>query len=432
MGIWNNVKKTYYYSKKNGIKNACYAAAERILSPYYKDYKYIPINRAEEEEQRRKVWDEKKLFSVVVPAYRTEPKYLRELIESVLEQTYPYFELIIADAGGEVRVEEIVKEYPDERIRYLVLKENLGISANTNVAIKEAKGDYIGLLDHDDLLTKDALYEMACKIEEHCNENKELVLLYSDEDKCDKEAKTFYEPHFKCGLNVDLILSNNYICHFMVAKRELFQELLLRPEYDGAQDYDFVLRSLAKLWERKELIGYIPKVLYHWRCHEDSTSANPQSKMYAYEAGKRALQDFVQNMEWQAEVSHGKHLGYYRVEYKPDIFTNRKEVGVIGGRVIHKNKNTGVILSLEGEELYKGVHFGYAGYMNGITVPTEVLAVDIRNMQVAPEVDGLYKEIVGLSYNVDDAEELSLRFCEEVRKAGYKILYFPFMSDVRI
>ncbi len=432
MGIWNNIKKTYYYGKKNGIKNACYAAAERIFSPYYKNYKYVPISPEEEEMQRNKVWDRKIMFSVVVPAYRTKPVYLRALIESVLAQTYPYLELIIADAGGEERVEPVVREYTDERIRYFVLEDNLGISENTNAAIKVAKGDYIGLLDHDDLLTKDALYEMACAIEAASRNNKELALLYSDEDKCDKETKSFYDPHFKCELNVDLILSNNYVCHFMVAKRELIQELLLRKEYDGAQDYDFVLRSVGKLWDSRELVAHIPKVLYHWRCHEESTAVNPQSKMYAYEAGKDALQDFVNTMGWNVKVSHGKHLGYYIMEYKPNVFENRKDIGVIGGRVISKNKNDATIVSLEGEELYKGISSGFAGYMNEITVSKEVAAVDIRNMQVAPELDNMYKNIVGLSYNIQDAKELSLRFCEEARKAGYRVVYFPSMTEIHM
>jgi len=432
MGIWNNLKKTYYYGKKNGIKNACYAISERLFNPYYKNYKYAAISPEEEKKQRDKVWDRKTLISLVVPAYRTKPEYLRALIESVLMQTYPYFELIIADAGGEESVAPVVGEYDDERIRYIVLEENLGISENTNAAIKAAKGDYIGLLDHDDLLTKDALYEMACTIEEASKNNKELMLLYSDEDKCDKEANSFYDPHFKCGLNVDLILSNNYICHFMVVKRELMRELLLRKEYDGAQDYDFVLRSVGRLWDSRDLVAHIPKVLYHWRCHEDSTAVNPQSKMYAYEAGKNALQDFADTMGWNVNVSHGKHLGYYIMEYRPNVFENRKDIGVIGGRVICKNKNDATIVSLEGEELYKGIPSGFAGYMNEITVSKEVAAVDIRNMQVAPELDKMYRDIVGLSYNITEAKELSLRFCEEVRKAGYRVVYLPSLTEIHM
>lgn len=440
MGIWNNLKKTYYYSRKNGIKNACYATVERVLCPYHKDYKYEPISADEEQRQKKRLWDVKTMFSIVVPAYRTDVKYLRELMESVLNQTYSNFELIIADAGGEITVEEIVKEYGDERIRYILLEANEGISANTNVAVKEAKGDYIGLLDHDDLLTKDALYEMALRIEAGIHNNKEYVLLYSDEDKCDENTRVFYEPHYKTEFNRDLILSNNYICHFMVVKTEVFKELLLRSEYDGAQDYDFVLRCVEKFWDKQELLGHVPKILYHWRCHSASTAANPQSKMYAYEAGKRALEDFVKEMDWKAQVEHSKHLGFYRIVYQPDVFNNRKDIGVVGGRVICDNKIIGVIISKKEERLYRGMPQQYAGYMNRISLPREVNTVDIRNMRIVPDLRALYKEVTGMTeeearqsdhISEQEAEEMSIRFCRAVREAGYRVVYEPSLPDVK-
>ena len=166
-------------------------------------------------------------------------------------------------------------------------------------------------------------------------------LLYSDEDKCDGEAETFYEPHFKEKFNLDLILSNNYICHFMVMKRELMQQLLERGEYNGAQDYDLVLRAAFALSGREEAICHIPKVLYHWRCHSLSTAENPKSKLYAYEAGRRAVQDFVNQKGWKAEVQHTEHLGFYRVEYPEGVFTVRAEVGAAGGAVVKGGKIVG-------------------------------------------------------------------------------------------
>ena len=447
MGILGNLKKAYYYAKKNGLKNACYVSSERVLHPYYKDYTYEPISKEEEERQKTREWKRKILFSIAVPAYRTNEQYLKEMIESVSGQTYPYWELIIADVEGKYWTQELIKEYADDRIRYIILEENRGISLNTNVAIKAAKGDYVGLLDHDDLLTKDALYEMAAKLEEEYENGKELVLLYSDEDKCDEETKHYYEPHYKTGLNVDLILSNNYICHFMVAKKKMFWKLLLRWEYDGAQDYDFALRCLYRTWDNPELICHVPKVLYHWRCHSASTAVNPQSKMYAYEAGKRAVQDFINQMGWKGEVKHGEHLGFYEIDYEPDIFANRKDVGVIGGRVLKKNKSTGVIISQEGERLYKGMHYKYTGYMNRVVLPREVAAVDLRNMQITSELEDIYQKVVGVPYNKEiheffgkdgnklteeETERLSVCFCEEAKNAGYKVIYFPSLKDVVI
>ena len=163
----------------------------------------------------------------------------------MLDQTYGNFELILADASESDQVERVIKTYDDKRILYKRLKQNGGISTNTNQALMYATGDYAALLDHDDVLTRDALYEMASCIWNAENRNVELQLLYSDEDKCDENGTDFYEVHRKEKFNLDLILSNNYICHFMVMKRQMMQELQLRSVCDGAQDYDLVLRAVS-------------------------------------------------------------------------------------------------------------------------------------------------------------------------------------------
>ena len=177
----------------------------------------------------------------------------------------------------------------DSRIRYVRTAENKGMSENTNEALQYATGDYVGLLDHDDLLTPDALYEMAMTLQNANEQGIEAALVYSDEDKCDTEAKIYYEPHVKLGFNWDLLLSNNYICHFLAMKTELIKKLGFRKEYDGAQDFDLVLRATLEKDEKDEIL-HVEKILYHWRCHDLSTAANPQSKLYAYEAGKRAAE----------------------------------------------------------------------------------------------------------------------------------------------
>mgnify|MGYP005970347791 FL=1 len=147
----------------------------------------------------------------MVPTFETREEFLRALINSVLAQTCGSWELILADASKTDRVSEVVKEYTDSRIRYHRLKENLGISGNTNEALKTATGEYVALLDHDDLLTEDALFECASVIEAYRKDNLELRMLYSDEDKCNSNGTSFYEVNRKPEFNLDLILSNNYI-----------------------------------------------------------------------------------------------------------------------------------------------------------------------------------------------------------------------------
>ncbi|MBD5444169.1 MAG: glycosyltransferase, partial [Lachnospiraceae bacterium] len=328
----NNIRKTINYLRKNGIKHAYYAAMERIEEEKNSDYIYEEPPKGLLLKQREKAQKMPYKFSIVVPAYETKEEYLRELIDSVLYQSYENWELIIADASLGDRVKKVVSEYlesrhsgsedfksREKRIKYIRLTENKGISENTNAGIRAATGDYIALLDHDDLITADALYEVAYVIQMYEEKDSRPILIYSDEDKYD--GKNVKEPHIKSEFNLDLILSNNYICHLMVVEAACMKELMLRREYDGAQDYDLVLRVVSKLMDRadiqklKENIIHVPKVLYHWRCHRDSTAENTASKSYAYEAGKRALEDFCNNRNWKVKVSHALHLGFYRIEY---------------------------------------------------------------------------------------------------------------------
>ena len=171
-------------------------------------------------------------------------------------------------------------------------------------------------------------------------ENKETpVLLYSDEDKFENNG-SYRTPNRKENFNLDLILSNNYICHFMMVRTDWMKRMKLRKKYDGAQDYDLVLRIVGGLMQSvpavrlPEQIVHVPSVLYHWRCHEQSTADNTASKMYAYDAGKAALEDFCRSRGWKTQISHSLHLGFYRIEYIPDILTARRDVGIVGGRIL--------------------------------------------------------------------------------------------------
>ena len=460
----NNIRKTINYLRKNGIKQAYYAAIERIEEVKKSDYIYEEPPKGLLLKQREEAGKLPYKFSIVVPAYETKEEYLRELIDSVLYQSYENWELIIADASLGDRVEKVVSEYLElrrpesrqpeseysksrERIKYIKLTENKGISENTNAGIRAATGNYIALLDHDDLITADALYEIANVIRIKEEGGNHPILIYSDEDKYD--GKIVKEPHIKPEFNLDLILSNNYICHLMVVETACLKKLMLRGEYDGAQDYDLVLRVVSGLMDRveiqklKENIIHVPKVLYHWRCHRNSTAENTASKSYAYEAGKMALEDFCSSRNWQVQVSHALHLGFYRIEYIPDMFTVRPDVGIIGGSMLDKyNKITSGMYNGNGENVYRGLHKEYSGgSTHKASLVQECAAVDIRCMRLRSELQPLLEKITGVSYketgrlkladisgiscDEEGYKKLSMELCKAVEKSGYLVVWNP-------
>lgn len=258
-------------------------------------------------DQRRAHFSWEPLFSVVIPLYNTPIPFLKKIVDSVLYQTYRKVELCLADGSTNDEAEKYVKSRyrKEKRIKYMRLRENRGISINTNRAISMATGDFIVFADHDDALTKDAFYEMAKAL----NQDPKIEILYSDEDKVNKTDTNYFGPHLKTEFDMDLLRCNNYICHIFAVKREVLDRVgLLRKEYDGAQDYDFVLRCC----EQSNHICHIPKVLYHWRVHPQSTAGNPQSKLYAFEAGRRAVEDHYRRTGVEATVESTDMLGRYR------------------------------------------------------------------------------------------------------------------------
>lgn len=249
--------------------------------------------------QKRCKFAWKPKMSIAIPLYNTPIPYLKELLDSIEAQTYDNWELCLADGSSNSKAENFIRDHygNDGRIRYSRLKENLGIAGNTNAAVDMASGDYVMLCDHDDLVTPDALYEMAKAL----NENPDIDIIYSDEDLVNSDTTEFSSPRFKPDFNFDFLRSINYICHiFMVRKTILDQVGCFREEYDGAQDYDFILRCC----EKTSRIHHIPKVLYHWRAHENSTAGNPKSKEYAIQAGKRALEEHYRRMGMDAVVEY--------------------------------------------------------------------------------------------------------------------------------
>ena len=293
------IKKGLRYFKHYGPKEFWIRLHERFepeevpYGPWYEAY--IP-DEAELEKQRHHRFSSAPLISVAVPAYRTPETFLRQMIDSLLAQTYGNWELCIANGSpDDEQMKQVLAEYTqrDSRIRVQELKENLGIAGNTNAALAMTEGEFAGILDHDDLLAPDALFEMAKMIRQGFHDEDGLAatvyredgndyeMLYTDEDKVDMDGKTHFQPHLKPDFNIDLLRSNNYITHFLAVKRSLLDRVGgIRSDFDGAQDYDFILRCA----EQAGAIGHIPRILYHWRCHKESTSENPFSKQYAVDA----------------------------------------------------------------------------------------------------------------------------------------------------
>ena len=257
--------------------------------------------------QKKTVFQKKLLISIVIPLYQTPEPYLRELIDSVKAQSYENWQLCLADGSPDDRLKGFLdRNYGKEnRIVYRKLEQNGGISANTNEAVALATGEYLMLCDHDDTLEPDALYEIIKAINEKDNPD----VLYTDEDKVSMDGKHYFDPNFKPDYNLFRLRENNYICHIFVVKKALTDRVgLLRTEFDGAQDYDFIFRCC----EEADKVVHIPKVLYHWRCHMDSTAADPESKAYAYQAGRRAIKEHYQRMGIDASVEMTERPGWYR------------------------------------------------------------------------------------------------------------------------
>ena len=430
------------------------------------------------------------MFSITIPAYNTPEKYLCMLFDSLKAQTYPNFEVILADGSdaAERTAEEVTRRYAaeDPRFRYERLEKNWGISENTNAALALAKGDYIVLCDHDDELTADALYEVVQALLAH----PEAEFLYTDEDKVDFDGKALFEPHFKSDYNPDLLRTVNYICHLSVIRRDLLQRvqeqhpqhLAFDPAYDGAQDHDFFLRcteeaareevdgndggngnaagvpeaeagrcgnagssrtAVADLtsanlsdteqqqeqWQQalragiftSERIVHIPKVCYHWRCHKNSTAKDPSSKLYAFDAGKRAVLAHEKRLGIGAEkIVDGITYGFYHTVYP----LSEERVSVIIPNKDHVKDLDKCIRSLIQRSLHRNL---------------EIIVVE--NNSSEPETFDYYQKIEGNpAYFMTDFDAGWEKLCAERRKRaeycrtmkGVTDTYQPELSEERL
>ncbi len=308
-----NLHKLKSNSKRYPPRELLLKVMERLRAPY-RDYpavcgRYLP-NEETLNGQRRKQWHQTPLISIVVPTYETKEIFLKEMINSVQAQTYEHWELCIADGSSSDVVQKLLQnDYAQERrIKYQRLRQNGGIAKNTNQGFEMAEGAYIALLDHDDVLVPSALYEMMKKIEETGAD-----LLYSDEDHMEALQNGFFNPHFKLGFNRELLLGMNYVCHFLLVSADLIKQAGGMDEaYNGAQDYELILR-LSRYAKR---IEHVSKVLYHWRLHAASTAGAADSKPYAYEAGRRAVEAYIRSEGWEAEVTMDHDLGSHHIRYR--------------------------------------------------------------------------------------------------------------------
>lgn len=301
-----------YYKKKGFVKTVsktCWVLKNSIKQD--NSMKYLMASKQQMKQWSQVEFEYQPKLSILIPMYRTPIMFFKELMECFREQIYENWELCLADGSGEDTeayqyVMELQKK--DKRIKYKRLESNGGISENTNAALDMATGDFIVLCDHDDLVTKDAFFHVVKAL----NENPNVDTLYTDEDKVDMKGKKHFEPSFKPDYNIDFLRSGNYICHMFVTRREIAQQVRFYKEYDGAQDFDFIFRCC----EASRYIYHIPRILYHWRCHINSTAGNPESKLYAYKAGTKALQANLDRCGIEATSEMTEYLGYYFVNYR--------------------------------------------------------------------------------------------------------------------
>ena len=440
-----NRKRFISYLKRNGLKASYYKVIEKLKwekaeSAYSTTYLKSRPGEDELTRQRCTEFEHKYKISIVVPAYETKTEYLKQMLNSVIRQTYPEWELCIADGSKSDAVQHVVMNmigksvdsHIGSKIKYQRLRENKGISGNTNAALSMASGDYIGFLDHDDVLTEDALFEVVRALNEtayksgNITANKTL-LLYSDEDKINADMSDYFDCHLKPDFDIDLLRSNNYICHFLVVDFDIVKKTGgFLKEYDGAQDHDLIFRCIEQMESAN--IRHIPKILYHWRAHEVSTAMSPDSKLYAYESGKRAIEDHLKRLNIKAKVLYTEHLGFFRVKYEPgelkcvsmtpgelalynaDMLENlpadaimvidnkiralnkdnidellgnmtRQEVGAAGGKILTKDgkiDNAGYSYDETGKlkPRFRGMNGHFSGYMHRASIQNETDRLD--------------------------------------------------------
>lgn len=347
-----NIEKGIKHIREHGVKGLKEYIVSRVNAsamPYGEWFELNKPTKKELEKQKKDKFEFEPKISIIVPTYKTPINFLREMIDSVIDQTYSNWELCIADGSeGDSAVEAELEKYAkqDDRIKYTLLEKNEGISGNTNAALKLETGEYVGLFDHDDILAPNALYEVVKALQE-----KEYDILYTDEDKITGDGKEHNDPNFKPDFSMDLFCSHNYITHFFVVKTNIIKKIGgFRPEYDGSQDYDLMFRCI----ESADSIKHIPMILYHWRIHMNSVAGDPASKMYAYDAGKRAIEDHFKRIGVKAKVEHTGLWGMYHVIYETP---GNPLVSIIIPNKDHTDDLDKCVKSIINKSKYKNIEF---------------------------------------------------------------------------
>lgn len=452
------IKKIISYGKEKGLKALTLKLSER-LKYKLETNKYMRENQYDEEIlnlQKIEKFDKPIKISICVPVYNTDKKMLEEMLISVLNQTYSNWELCIADGSTSNYgyIESIIRGINDKRIKYKKLDINMGIVDNSNIACSLATGDYIALLDHDDILSPDALYEVRLAIDKGGD------FIYSDEASF---SKYYLKPdliHFKPEYSIFNLRGNNYICHLSVFKKELFEKVGgFRRGFDGSQDHDLILR----LCEIAEKIYHIPKVLYYWRVHNNSVASNISAKPYCITSGIMAVESHLNRMKISGSVSTAvENTPYYRVKYncliKPAIINNienikgvtneyiivakpdlkfsagaineicqilqLENVGIVGGMVIKNGKIEYATLSDKEGKIcseYQGIPIISDGYMKRLKYAqgAEYLPCQFFGIRKSILESMLYFED-----NLWDDDKV-IDMCRKLKKYGYEVVFNP-------
>lgn len=296
-------------SWKKGVEEIKQRYSLNVYGAYFKK-----TRPTEQMLQNQRLVEFKKNFivSVVVPIYNSSVEFLQQLIDSMRQQTYKFWQLCLADGSDAFHFKERALceqcACQDPRIKYVKLEKNLGIAQNTNEALSMATGDYIALLDHDDLLSPDALFECMKVVEEQGAD-----FIYSDEMTFENNVENVQFIHFKPDFSPDTLRSNNYICHLSLFSKNLSQQVGgFSSDYDGSQDYDMILR----LTEKAKKIVHIPKILYYWRVHSRSVSQDLINKPYCLDSAKKAIAAHLNRLGLKGKVLDSRYPSTYRVEYE--------------------------------------------------------------------------------------------------------------------
>lgn len=345
------------YIAMYGMKRFIVKAVGKLTGKSIKDPTNIYFNKINPNEARLKEQRDYKFvsnykFSILIPVYRPDAKFFTLMLDSIVAQTYDNWQICLADGSGDgYTVENVVKpyveKYGEDKVKYIKLENNLGIAENTNAAMRMADGDFIVFGDHDDELHPTALFECMRELERY----PQADFIYSDEDKIIEATGHHTEAHFKSDLNMELLRTNNYICHLSVVKKSLADKVgVLYTQFNGSQDHDYVLRCV----EKAECVRHIPRILYHWRINDNSTAKSASTKTYANTAGVNAVSAHLKRMGIDGEVKNGVAPGFYDIRYK---LTEKPLVSVIIPNKDHLDDLTRCLESMENVNNYHNVEY---------------------------------------------------------------------------